>query len=284
MNASLLPIRYEKTLPCATREDAHRLRAFTLIELLTVIAVIAILAALLLPVLANAKDKARTVGCLNNLRQLTLCWAMYCHDHNDIMPPNNSVYDINTSQPIPGADLSQTWCPGLANQDTNSDNIAKGYLFTYNANAGIYHCPADRARIQDKSGEKLPFFHTRSYNMSQSINGLGNTLWWIPSYKRSTDIQDPPTGRLFVFGDVHEDEIFDALFGTPWQGSPWDGIWFDLPANRHNQGGCLSFADGHSERYKWKAPKAFTKLGQRVRDDEYPDYRRMQGIIKPSLN
>jgi prepilin-type processing-associated H-X9-DG protein len=85
-----------------------------------------------------------------------------------------------------------------------------------------------------------------------------------------------------VFIDVHEEEILDALFGIPLPGDSWDGIWFDLPANRHNQGGSLSFVDGHVERWKWKAPKIFHFLGEPVRPDEMADYRRVQGAIRLS--
>jgi hypothetical protein len=85
-----------------------------------------------------------------------------------------------------------------------------------------------------------------------------------------------------VFSDVHEDEILDALFGVPLPGESWDGWWFDLPANRHTQGGCLSFADGHAERWRWVAPKIFNSLGERVRNDEMPDYRRLQRAIRPT--
>ena len=274
------PVQFRVPSSVRTNPRSRRI-AFTLIELLVVIAVIAILAALLLPVLGRSKQRALTTSCLNNLRQLTLCWAMYSHDNTDVMPPNNSVYDITTGQPIPGMDLSQTWCPGNARADTNTANIEQGYLFQYNRNASIYHCPADRALVQTLDGQTLPMLHTRSYNMSQSINGLGADLWWIPSFQKYTQIRNPGTDRLFVFIDVHEDEILDALFGIPPTGSPWEGTWFDLPANRHNQGGCLSFADGHSEFWKWKTPKIFRELGQSVLQPEYPDFRRVQATVRP---
>jgi len=57
-------------------------------------------------------------------------------------------------------------------------------------------------------------------------------------------------------------------------------MWFDMPADRHNQGGCLSFADGHVERWRWKTPMVFLYLGQAPTDDQMSDFLRVQSAMK----
>src|SRR5712692_8443545 len=63
-----------------------RIRAFTLIELLVVIAIIAILAAILFPVFAQAREKARSITCTSNLKELGLAWQMYIQDYDETCP------------------------------------------------------------------------------------------------------------------------------------------------------------------------------------------------------
>jgi len=262
-------------------------QAFTLVELLVTIAIIAILAALLLPALANSKAKAYDVQCRSNLRQLGLCFQLYAAENDDYVPPNNFVYDIITQQPI---DYGPSWCTNVALYSANIDGIKNGLLFPYNNSIAIYHCPADRSFLEDTNGARLPQSRLRSYNMSQSLNGM-NYNWQlaqsVPHFKRITGIKNPSPTGLIVFMDVHEDEILDTLFGIPVEVNWWGvGNWWDLPANRHSQGCNFSFADGHVEHWRWRVPKRVTVPRgnqQPVADDEWEDYGRVEAGFRQNF-
>ena len=215
--------------------------AFTLIELLVVIAIIAILAGMLLPALSKAKAKGQHIACLNNYRQLQICWHMYIDDNADALPPNASLPSGDRAGWIA---TSQTWINGNAWTDTTTSNIEHGVLFPYNRSAGIYKCPSDRSTVRDQG--RIP--RARSVSMSRYMNDQPNpgdrTCW-----HRYSQIKQPPPSRAFVFIDEHEGSIENARFYVT---QPGDWTWIDFPATRHNNGCVLSFADGHAELWKWR--------------------------------
>ncbi|MGA2244858.1 MAG: type II secretion system protein [Verrucomicrobiota bacterium] len=255
---------------------------FTLIELLVVIAIIAILASLLLPALSQAKEKAQRVSCLDNLKQLQLCFQLYAGDNSDSMPPNDFVFDLTTMQPFPGDD-GPSWCTNVAPYSADLTGITGGLLYQYNSSPGIYKCPADQSTLETPDGTILPQPRIRSYNLSQSIDGIsyaGQISSDVPHYSKTVQPRNPAPANLLAFIEVHQDEIMDDQFGIPVATDAWAGDeWWDLPANRHNQGCDFSFVDGHVEHWRWKVPKAVTVPrgnAQPLAPNEIDDYNRME--------
>jgi prepilin-type N-terminal cleavage/methylation domain-containing protein/prepilin-type processing-associated H-X9-DG protein len=287
---------WKKARPVCDRRLVARLRrecAFTLIELLVVIAVIAILAALLLPSLARAKEEAKSINCRSNLKQLQICWEMYGNDYTGTLCPNNWIFTTGI-----GAIMAQvSWCAGDARTDTTTTNIQAGLLYPYDTSPGIYHCPSDMSTIVDAGGNPLPQARTRSYNMSQSVNGLGlmpeadNPNGWPvdviqPCFMKFAQITNPTPSQLFVFIDENEGTLVDDQFGYPMPNYEY-GAWWDMPANRHNQGASLSFADGHVEHWNWVVPMIYSSgvidngpNVQSVPPAQMPDYTRVGNAMR----
>jgi prepilin-type N-terminal cleavage/methylation domain-containing protein/prepilin-type processing-associated H-X9-DG protein len=200
-------------------------RGFTLIELLVVIAIIAILAAILFPVFAKAREKARQTSCLSNVRQMATAWLSYAQDYDECFP-------------------MQYWGPAGA------FNYWAVLITPYIKNTQIFDCPSQRATFGLAS---VGYYGANTYGLQYAPLGI------TPSTNNGGVamgmIQAPAS--IFMLGDVD-----GALNGICY---PYDTMipasGYAVPSQRHNGGGNWAFVDGHAKWYQ-QSSMGYTASGK----------------------
>jgi prepilin-type N-terminal cleavage/methylation domain-containing protein/prepilin-type processing-associated H-X9-DG protein len=228
-------------------QNRHRIRpGFTLIELLVVIAIIAILAAILFPVFAQAREKARSSTCLSNNKQVALAFSMYAQDYDETMTPSmfqdpNTKVDVwwedNVTPYIKGGNVGGILsCPSAP---------SRAHAYSMNATLGgraMAAVPAPAEMVLTGDGAQAPQLALKPENLARScpffnytVRGTGEKLWSVlPNF--ATGKGDPNATIDPTLPDADTNQAIGLL------------------RFRHNDGVNVSYADGHT---RWVKKGAF---------------------------
>jgi prepilin-type N-terminal cleavage/methylation domain-containing protein/prepilin-type processing-associated H-X9-DG protein len=244
--------------------------AFTLVELLVVVAIVAILAGLLLPALARARSKATGIACLSNARQLQLAYSQYTGDHSDELPDNSTSPVSGT---LPGDTAwtrysVQTWEPGY------ETNMTRSSLSPFVPGTGVWRCPSSRAFVREPAGRPVP--HQRSYSVSMWLNCNANTNRVRSAAPMTSRIlrklsELPAPSDTAAWVEENAVSIDNGAIGI-WTSADTPWFWH-MPASRHGGTASFSFADGRAESWTWRGPVVDSANRRDFSADDTPSAR-----------
>jgi prepilin-type N-terminal cleavage/methylation domain-containing protein/prepilin-type processing-associated H-X9-DG protein len=205
--------------------------AFTLIELLVVIAIIAILAAMLLPALSKAKQKAWTTSCNSNLHQIGLGMRMFADDNNEFYPESGALIKWDAVNPGTG---KSSWMQ---------------QIFSYVGNTNVFNCPGN---VQLPGPLQGPFNYfngdNAAYVAAHSFMAVKSTAILFPSAfvlgGDTAGTKSNGAGLQFDPLDADKDDYTQNCVGGAADPSVTE-VW-----QIHSKGQNVMFADGHSKWYK----------------------------------
>jgi len=228
---------------------------FTLIELLVVIAIIAILAAILFPVFAQAREKARQTMCVSNMKQIGLGVQMYAQDYDEKMPYNYGYLWDEKGKQIPGTLL---WWQDLVRP--------------YVKNEQVYTCPSASPHTQESTWRPpgMPNPLIRDY-IANAAATAANRGYWPPGSKFEGRVGpftnnwnndsislariEDPSGTIAIVDGYRSDEIWAINQSDCWKPTPQppadaSNRWPGFVAKRHNDGFTAAYVDGHARWMK----------------------------------
>lgn len=232
---------------------ARSQRGFTLIELLVVIAIIAVLAAILFPVFAMAREKARQTSCLSNMKQLATASMIYMQDYDQRTVFGGYVWDWGWTQyPAYGAGWAGTLMPYIKNTDVlvcptdptsptpASGDVPAGKVvsYMYNINASAWGHGVNISRIPGPT-KSIMFFE--GYGNTANVDKPGEVP--LPSSQMTSAVSD----GMYLYGPNYNQ--FGILLDTGYLGETNSSTIQRNPDGRHSRGTNFAMFDGHVKWY-----------------------------------